>query len=329
MARTDPLRWTPDEIRKLVEVAGKDGVTLEGVGRQYGVSASQIQALLKRAGVNKELSKKRKREQLEKKRDEMRALVSEALAKANGSVREAARLTSYSITTMGLWARRLLAKDGVEKLKPKRACIECGSLIVSTHPRAKLCSVECKRRRTNMLRAKKRSSGWELWRERDYDELVNTLRLCGGIVWKAARVLGVTRHTAQSAVTRWGLRGELEQMRADDTAEKVRQVAQLMKGGAGMMQAARMINANRKKIKALLIENGYAEVIGTQKCPFCGNFFLREKVQDRCCSEGCKDNLMRERWKKTRLRRAAIKARQKAAKGDIAKNKIIQRSKHL
>jgi hypothetical protein len=38
---------------------------------------------------------------------------------------------------------------------------------------------------------------------------------------------------------------------------------------------------------------------------------------------------MRERWKKTRLRRAAIKARQKAAKGDIAKNKIIQRSKHL
>ena len=329
MARTDPLRWTPDEMKKLVEVASKDGATLEGVGKQYGVSASQIQALLKRAGVNKELAKKRKHEQLQKKREEMRALVSEALAGTNGSVKEAARLASYSITTMGLWARRLLAKDGIEKLKPKRACIECGSLIVSTHPRAKLCSAKCKRNRTNMLRAKKRNSGWWLWRERDYDELVNTLRLCGGCVWKAAGILGVTRHTAQSAVTRWGLRDELERMRADDTAEKVRQVAQLIKGGAGMMQAARTVNANTKKIKALLIEHGYAEVIGTQKCPFCGNFFLRKKLQDRCCSEDCKHNLMRERLKKTRLRRAAIKAKKKAAKGAVVKNKIIQRSKHL
>jgi len=94
----------------------------------------------------------------------------------------------------------------------------------------------------------------------------------------------------------------------------------------GMMQAADRVQFNKKKIKAMLIRNGYADVIRTQKCLFCGKLFQRQKVQDRCCSDECRQNLKRARWKKVRMQRASKKTK---TVNIVIESKTIQRSKHL
>jgi predicted nucleic acid-binding Zn ribbon protein/transposase len=328
MARNDPTRWTAQKIAKLIARAREKGATLEILGKRYGVSASRIGMLLKRAGVNRELSAQRKLERLEKHRDEKRAIVFEALAKANGRISEAARLTHYGRSTIEIWARKLFTKDDVDSMVSRRACVECGNPVISINPRAKLCSDECRRKRVNKLRQKRRNSAWKLWRQRDYDEFLLTLRLCGGVVHKAAKILGVSRHAAQSAVTKWELRDEVAQARLDSTTEKVEKIAELIKNGVGMMQAADRVQFNKKKIKALLISNGYADVLRTQKCLFCGNLFRRKKVQDRCCSDECRQNLMRARWEKERMRKAAIR-NQRKNENVVIESQTIKRSKHL
>ena len=329
MARTDPYRWTPAEVEQLVARARQKGATLESLGEQYHVSATWIGMLLKHAGVNRELSAQRKAERLERQREEKRAIVSEALAKANGRISEAARLTHYGRSTIEIWTRKLFTKDDVESMVSRRACVECGNPVISINPRAKTCSEQCRRKRVNELRRKRRNSGWKLWRQRDYDEFVLTLRLCGGVVHKAAKILGVSRHAAQGAVTKWGLRDEVAEVRSTSTTEKVKQIAELIGNGVGMMQAADRLQFNKKKIKALLIQHGYADVLRTQKCLSCGNLFRRQKVQDRCCSEECQKNLMRERWKQARLRKAAAKQKWQKAKTVAVEKELIKRSKHL
>lgn len=329
MPRTDPIRWTKQEISRLVTRAKEKGATLESLGERYGVSASAIAMILRKAGVNRELSTLRRQWRLEKNAEQKRALLAEVLEKANGNISAAARMSHYGRSTIEIWTRRLYAKDQVKRMLPKRACIECGNAFANVNPRSVCCSEECRRIRKNRIKSKRRTTTWELWAKRDYDELVVTLRMCGGRLHKAAKILGVSRYAVHSAVTRWGLRDELRQVRADSTAEKVRQAAELIRNGMGMRPAAGRVGILMRSIKALLIQHGYGDVLHTQKCLCCGKLFQRQKIQDRCCSEECRRNLMRDRWKKVRLRKAASRQKRQKAKSVVAQNELIKRSKHL
>jgi hypothetical protein len=313
MPRSDPSRWTPAEVEKLVARARQKGATLESLGEHYHVTGSAIATILKQAGVHLELSALRKQWRLEQNAEQKRALVAEVLAKAKIEV----------------WTRKLYAREQVEKLQQVRACIECGNAFTNINPRAVCCSAECRRVRKNRIKSKRRTSTWELWAKRDYDELVVTLRMCGGSIHKAAKVLNVSRYAMHSAVTRWGLRDELEQVRADSTAEKVKQAAELIRNGMGMRPAAGRVGILMRNIKPLLIKHGYAEVLHTQKCLCCGTLFQRQKIQDRCCSAACSKERERRRWKQVALRKAAAKQKRQKAKAIAVEKELIRRSKHL
>jgi len=329
MARTDPYRWTPAEVEQLVARARQKGATLESLGEHYHVTGSAIATILRQAGVNRELSALRKQWRLEQNAEQKRALVAEVLAKAKGNISAAARMTHYGRSTIEVWTRKLYAREQVEKLHQVRACIECGNAFTNINPRAVCCSAECRRVRKNRIKSKRRTSTWELWAKRDYDELVVTLRMCGGSIHKAAKVLNVSRYAMHSAVTRWGLRDELEQVRADSTAEKVKQAAELIRNGMGMRPAAKRAGILMRSIKPLLIQHGYGDVLHTQKCLSCGTLFQRQKIQDRCCSAACSKERERRRWKQVALRKAAAKQKLQKKKTVAVEKELIKRSKHL
>lgn len=329
MGRSDPSRWTPDELSRLVEMASQKGATLKMLGEHYGISAAAVATVLRQTGANLELSKRRKQWRLEEAKEERRRILSEILIKANGSISTAARIGNYGRSTIEIWTRQLFAKDEIERMIKRPACIECGKPVVSIAPHAKVCSAECKIARKNKLTARRRKSSWQLWVKRDYDELMVTLKLHGGNVNTVAKIMGISRHAVHAAVTRWGMREELDEMRRISRDERVTQAAELIKTGISVTRAALRVGIYKKYINAELTRMGYSHLIDAQKCVCCGKLFQRGKVQDRSCSEECRTNLMRARWKQVRLRKAENKRKQQKAKGVILQKELIKRSKHL
>jgi DNA-binding protein Fis/predicted nucleic acid-binding Zn ribbon protein/lambda repressor-like predicted transcriptional regulator len=328
MARNDPTRWTPQKIAKLVARAREKGATLEILGKRYGVCAAAVASVLRQAGVNKELSAQRKRWRMEEEREKRRSILADVMPRANGNVSVAAKMTHYSRATIEIWKRELLTPEDLEKIIVRPACIECGKPVVSKDPRAKICSAACKIFRKNKLKAKRSGSSWQLWQKRDYDELVISLKVCGGVVYKAAKMMGISRHAVHAAITRWGIRDELSDARAQRREEKIAQVAQMIMSGTGMMRAALSCGLHKRTIKEQLAAAGYGHLVHGQKCLHCGKIFTRQKIQDRCCSEECRKTMLRARWKKVRMRKAAIR-NQRKNENVVIESQTIKRSKHL
>lgn len=326
MARNDPTRWTPQRIARLVARAKEKGATLEILGARYGVCAASIAAVLRKAGVNKELSAQRRKWRMEDEREKRKAILADVMAKANGNVSVAAKMTHYGRSTIEIWKKTLLTPEDLEKIIVRPACIECGKPVVSNDPRAKICSAACKIVRKNKLKAKRSNSSWQLWEKRDYDELIISLKVCGGVVYKAAKMMGISRHAVHAAITRWGIRDELSAARAQRREEKIEQVAQMIMSGVGMMRAALSCGVHKRTVKDELAAAGYGHLVHGQKCLRCGKIFTRQKIQDRCCSEECRKIMMRARWKKVRMLRASKK---KKVVNIMIESKTIQRSKHL
>ena len=326
MARNDPTRWTPQRVARLVARARQKGATLEILGKRYGVCAASIASVLRQAGVNKELSDQRKRWRMEDEREKRRAILDDVMARANGNVSAAAKMTHYGRSSISLWTKALLTPEDLEKIIVRPACIECGKPVVSNDPRAKICSAACKTFRKNKLKAKRSGSSWQLWEKRDYDELIISLKVCGGVVYKAAKMMGISRHAVHAAITRWGIRDELSAARAQRREEQIEQVAQMIMSGVGMMRAALACGLHKRTIKEELTAAGYGHLVHGQRCLHCGKMFTRQKIQDRCCSEECRKAMMRARWKKVRMQRASKKTK---VVNIVIESQTIQRSKHL
>jgi hypothetical protein len=323
MARTDPKRWTKEEIEKLIEMASQEDATLKKIARHYYLAESTISAVLKKAGANRFLSKERKIWRLNKTKKEKKENIRDLLVKSKGNISAAAKLGNYGRSVIEKWARVLFTKEELRSFTVYPACIECGKPIKSSHPNAKMCSGECKKNRTNKLRAKVRGKSWQLWQKRDYDELLITLKNCGGSASKAAVALGVTRHSVHGAIARWNLQADVEDIKRESLEQKIQHFVEMLKNGLAFNYAAAKANLDRNKVKEYLTERGYENLLGTQKCLNCGMFFKRQKVQERCCSSECQT----ERRKK-KLKKNTKKQKVKTSKVIVEKD-LIKKSKYL
>lgn len=300
-----PARITERDIEHMRQVADECDYDLHTIARRMCVSFGAAldwsgKKWLTRNGESLKAAKARRAdERIIRLAEQFHGDVN-AVARAASMTQTGART---AMTRAGLDAKRRVAMAKV------RWCTVCGAPFQNLHPRARLCSKECKNRneaeRQRILDCKRRGvdphapTKREILEPQYRDMLWRTF----GNIAAVARDLGCSITNVRQSIDRWGLRGYVAMCRASECDPQ--RLAEIIRDADWSIAAACRAHKKRKSwFREMCAKADALHLVAQAPCLECGRMCPRARMggSQIMCSKECA--LLRQRRRKKRSHEA-------------------------